>query len=62
MPSNNTKIVIIFINSKSSKPLDSHRLVFNPTDQIKVKRSDKYFALSNLSICYTWKNIQVQEI
>ena len=29
---------------------------FNVTDKINLKRSDKYVALSNLSIYYTWKN------
>ena len=28
------------------------------TDNINLKRSDKYVALSNLSIYYTWKNIK----
>ena len=45
------------MNSKNKKRSDSHRLLLNPTDKIKLKRSDKYISLSNLSICYTWKNI-----
>ena len=24
----------------------------------QIKRSDKYVALSNLSICYSWKNVK----
>ena len=28
------------------------------TDKINLKRSDKYVALSNLSIYYTWKNMK----
>ena len=28
------------------------------TDEINLKGSDKYIALSNLSINYTWKNIK----
>ena len=47
----------IFRNSKNSKTSDSHRLLLNLSDKINLKRSDKYVALSNLSIYYTWKNI-----
>ena len=28
------------------------------SDKINLKGSGKYVALSNLSICYTWKNIK----
>ena len=42
----------IFINSKNSKTSDSHRLLINLTDKINLKRSNKYVALSNLSIYY----------
>ena len=48
----------IFTNSENSKTSDSHRLLLNLTDIINLRRSDKYVALSNLSICYTWKNIK----
>ena len=40
----------IFMNSKNSKMSDPHRLLLNLTDKINLKRSDKYVALSNLSI------------
>ena len=50
------KVNTIFMNSKNSKTSDSHCLPLNITEKINVKRSDKYVALSNLSICYTWKN------
>ena len=42
------------MNSKNSKTSDPHRLLLNLADKINLKRSDKYVALSNLSICYTW--------
>ena len=45
----------IFMNSKNSKTSDAYKLLLNLTDKIKLKRSDKYLALSNLSIYYTWK-------
>ena len=50
---------IIFKNSENSKTSDPHRLLLNLTDNINLKRSDKYVALSNLSIYYTWKNIKM---
>ena len=46
----------IFKNSKNSRKSDPHRLLLNLTDEINLKRSDKYVALSNLKIYYTWKN------
>ena len=46
----NTKIDAIFMNSKNSKTCDPHRLLLNLTDKIQLKRSDKYVAISNLSI------------
>ena len=46
------------MNSESTKMSDPHRLLLNLSDKINLKRSDKYVALSNLSIYYTWKNIK----
>ena len=46
------------MNSKNSKSSDSHRLILNLSDKINLNRSDKYVALLNLSIYYTWKNIK----
>ena len=40
------------MNSENSKSSDPHRLLLNLTDNTKLKRSDKYVALSNLSIYY----------
>ena len=48
----------IIMNSKNSKTSDPHRLLLNLTDKIKLRRKDKYIALSNLSLYYTWKNIK----
>ena len=45
------------MNSKNSKTLEVHGLLLlNLADKIDLKRSDKYVALSNLSMYYTWKN------
>ena len=41
------------MNSKNSGTSDSHRLLLNLSDKIKLKRSDKCVALSNLGIYYT---------
>ena len=46
----------IFMNSENSKAPDPDRLLLNITEKINSKRSDKYVALSNLSIYYTLKN------
>ena len=48
----------IFMNSKNSKTSDPHRLLLNFLDKINLRRSDKYVALSSLSVYYTWKNIE----
>ena len=48
----------LFMNSKSSKTSDRYRLLLNLTDKIDLKRKDRYIALSNHSIYYTWENIK----
>ena len=47
-----------FTNFQNSKTSDSYRLLLNLTNKINLKGSDKYVALSNFSIYYTWKNIK----
>ena len=47
----------VFINSENSKTSDALRLPLNLTDKIDLRRKDKYIALSNLRIYYTWKVI-----
>ena len=51
------KMDAIFMNSGDSGTSESYRLLLNLSDEINVKRSNKYVDLSNLGICYTWKNI-----
>ena len=46
------------MKSKSSETSDPYRLLLDLTDKINFKRSDKYVALSNLSMYYIWKNIK----
>ena len=43
----------IFMNSKNNKTSDLHNLLLNLKDKINLKKSDKFDALSNLSIYYT---------
>ena len=49
----------MIMNSGNSKASDLHRLLLNLSDKVNLKRSDKYIALSNLSIYCTWKNIKI---
>ena len=46
------------MNFGNKKISDPHRLLLNLVDKINLKRSDKYVAISNLSIYDTWKNIK----
>ena len=48
----------IFMNSENSKTSEPHRLLLNLADKINLKRSDKYVALLNRSMFYTWKNVK----
>ena len=48
----------ISINTESSKTPDPYKLLFNLSDKTNIKKSNKYVALSNLSIYYKWKNIK----
>ena len=52
------KIDTIFMKSRNSKTSDPHMLLLSFSDKINLKREDKYVALLNLSIYYTWKNIK----
>ena len=47
-----------FTNSGNSNTSDPHRLLLNLLCNKNLKRSDKYVALSNLSVYYAWKNIK----
>ena len=41
-------------NSETSEP---HGLILKLTDKLDLRRGEKIIALRNLSIYYTWKNI-----
>ena len=49
----------IFINSKKSKISDPHRPLLNLLEKMKLERSDKYVALSNLRYTAQEKYIKV---
>ena len=46
------------MNFEDSKTSGPPRLLVNVLDKINLKRSDKYVALSNHNIYYTYKNIK----
>ena len=46
------------MNSENSETSDPDRLSLNLMDKLDLRRKDKYIALSNLSISYTWTNIK----
>ena len=48
----------IFINSENSKTSEPSVLILKLTDKLDLRRGEKSFALSNLSVYYTWKNIK----
>ena len=43
------------MKSENDKTSDRQRSVLNLTDKINSNMKEKYVALSNLSICDTWK-------
>ena len=48
----------IFINSKNTRTSKYHVLILKLTAKLDLKRGQKSVALSNHSICYTWKNMK----
>ena len=46
------------MNTASSTTKHSHKFVYNFTDKLNLKNSNKNIALANLSIYYTWKNVK----
>ena len=43
---------------ENSKMSDPHKLLLKLSDKVNLQRSDKYFALSNFNIYFTYKNIE----
>ena len=48
----------IFMNSENSRTSEYHVLLLKLADKLDLRRGHKSVALSNLSICYTLKNIK----
>ena len=46
----------IFMNTENSKSSKPHILVLKLTNKLDLRLCEKFIALSNLSIYYTWKN------
>ena len=44
---------IIFMNTENSKTNESHKFALPLSQRLDLRRSDKHFALQNLSIYYT---------
>ena len=51
-------MVTIFLNSENSNTSNPHVLVLKLSNRLDLRIGEKNMALSNLSICYTWKNIK----
>ena len=47
-----------FMNSQNSETSEPRALILKLNDKLHLRRGEKKFALSNLSICYAWKNIR----
>ena len=46
------------MNTLNSKTNESNRFIYQFSDKLKLKNSNKNIALGNLSIYYAWKNIK----
>ena len=54
----NIKMNTIFMNLENSKTSKSYILALKLTNELDFRIGEKTIALSNLSICYTWRNIK----
>ena len=48
----------IFMNSENSKTPQPNVLILKLTNKLDLRLGEKFIALSNISIYYTWKNIK----
>ena len=56
----NINMEMIFMNTENSKMSERHKFVYNLSQKLDLKSSNKDIAYQNLSIYYTWKNIRQQ--
>ena len=54
----NISMETIFMNTENSKTNEPHKFVFDLSQRLDFRSSNKHVALQNLSIYYTWKNIR----
>ena len=50
----------IFMNTENIKMNEPHKFVFNLSQRLDLRNSNKHVGLQNLSFYYTWKNIRKQ--
>ena len=48
----------IFMNTENSKTNEANKFLLYLSQRLDLRISDKHFALQNLSIYYTWKNLR----
>ena len=48
------------MSTLNSKTNDSNRFIYQFTDKLNLKNSNKNVALANLSFYYTWKNTKFE--
>ena len=46
------------MNTANSKTSESNKFIYYFTDKLNLKNPNKYIALANLSMYYTWKNVK----
>ena len=46
------------MSSENSKTSETHILILKLTNKLDLRIYEKDIALSNLSICYKWKNVK----
>ena len=56
----NISMETIFVNTKNSKTNDLRKFVFNLSQILYLRKSNKHVTLQNLSIYYTRKNVRQQ--
>ena len=56
----NISMETIFVNTKHSKTNDLRKFVFNLSQILYLRKSNKHVTLQNLSVYYTRKNVRQQ--
>ena len=50
----------LFMNTENSESNEPHKFVLNLSQRLDLRSSNKYVALQNLSIYYTWKILHLK--